>query len=134
MTNYASNRLIITGPADELSCFLAEHVNVSAELGTGEPVLEFASLIPVPSEIAVTMTSYTRADRNTARKATGYEDMDESGRKVWGTSREPNEFDGRLFGDALYDCRFDTALGQPVRHRQGVGTALPALAWDPGER
>jgi hypothetical protein len=127
MTNYASNRLIITGPTDELALFLAEHVQNSTDFETDEPTLHFASLIPVPAEITATMSVYSRENRDAARKATGYEDMDDWAMKVWGTSREPDEFNGRLFGDALYDCRFDTAWGSPCGIVKALARRYPGL-------
>ncbi|WP_267359333.1 MULTISPECIES: hypothetical protein [unclassified Methylobacterium] len=127
MTNYASNRLIIAGPADELTRFLNEHVFVTPGSEVDDPALDFASIIRVPPEITATMSVYSRENRDAARKATGYEDMDDWAMKVWGTSREPQGFNGRLFGDALYDCRFDTAWGSPCGIVKTLAQRYPSL-------
>lgn len=64
MPNHVTHRMVLTGPAEALAAFMANHVRVPAGSNASDdaPSLDFASVIPIPDIIRQTESSSTVSD------------------------------------------------------------------------
>ena len=128
LPNYADNRLVLTGPADEIARFVRECIRTRRVDGPDDtPSLDLDALVPMPPEILATCDGATDELRALARAATGFEDWHDWSTMMWGTKWNTCDFEGGLIEDAVFDCSFTTAWSCPIPALCALAAAYPLL-------
>lgn len=136
MPNYATNRLILSGPANEIKRFQVTCIRRQDDADSDEASLDFKAITPMPAEISATMGNNTDAAHARALEATGFADWYAWTLAHWGTKWNASGFAILNAGSELLDLAFDTAWNSPEPIFQALAAQYPllkgfALATDP---
>lgn len=136
MPNYATNRLILSGPADEIKRFQATCVRQQNDVASGEMSFDFDAITPMPAEIVATLDDNTDVASACAFEATGFRDWLSWSLARWGTKWNASSFAVLTAGPNLLDLTFDTAWSSPEPIFRAIAAQYPllkgyALAADP---
>lgn len=124
----ASSRLVLTGPKIELERFRRECIRVQRDDPTGLPSLDFEALVPMPLEIVATIRDDSDEALQAASAATGYEDWHDWSVAHWGTEDNTLAYSGRLIGDTIFDCVFQTSWSAPEPVLEVLAARYPGLS------
>ncbi|APX84401.1 hypothetical protein BV511_06510 [Methylorubrum extorquens] len=124
----ASSRLILTGPRLELERFWRECIRVQREDSAGLASLDFEALVPMPLEIVATIRDVSDEALQAALAATGYEDWHDWSVAHWGTEDNVHTYSGRLIGDTIFDCVFQTSWSAPEPVLEVLAARYPGLS------
>ncbi|MHC2017804.1 hypothetical protein [Methylobacterium sp. CM6247] len=127
MPNYIPNRLVLSGPVDEIRRFHITCIRQQADADSVEVSLDFDAIIPMPAEILATMGNYTDAARAHALKATGFDDWYSWAVARWGTKWNASSFAILNAGPELIDVAFDTAWNGPEPIFRALAAQYPLL-------
>ena len=127
MPNYAINRLIFSGPADEIKRFQITCIRRQDDADSEEVSLDFEAINPMPAEILAARGNKTDAVRARALDATGFADWYSWTLAHWGTKWHPSGFAVLNAGPKLLDLAFDTAWNSPEPIFQALAAQYPLL-------
>lgn len=128
MTNWVTNRLVLTGPADEISRFTSTCIRLQE--GEGDTVIgfDFGALVPMPPEVMATLShDLTPAQEADTMAATGFKNRHGWRLYHWGTRW--NSACHRVVAQSsdCYDFQFATASSSPIPVVEALARSFPAL-------
>lgn len=128
MTNWVINRLVLTGPADEISRFTSTCIKLQE--GEDDPVIgfDFSALVPMPPEVMATLSNdLTPAQEADTMAATGFKSRHGWRLYHWGTRW--NSACHRVVAQSAdcYDFQFATASSSPIPVVEALARSFPAL-------
>jgi hypothetical protein len=128
MPNWVTNRLILTGPADEIARFASLCIRPQVGEEHEEIRFDFTALIPAPPEIEALLSRPVTAEQKTAaRAATGFDDWYPWRMSQWGTKWNAAHHHVIVHTDDRYDFSFDTAWSCPKPIFRALAQAFPAF-------
>jgi hypothetical protein len=128
MPNWATNRLILTGPADEIAHFVSLCIRPQIGEESEEIGFDFSALVPAPPEIEALLSGTATAEqRIAAHAATGFDDWFTWRMSKWGTKLNAAHHHVIAHTGDRYDFRFDTGWSCPQPIFRALAQTFPAL-------
>lgn len=127
MTDFATTRLILTGPKDELIRFENDCIHPVPQEGCDEDVFDFNVLIPMPCHVRLTMNVTGTAQSVPSVIPTPSTHWYHWRALYWGTKLLPSCFEKQDTAGEVYDCVFDTPWRCPRPVIKALAIAYPKL-------
>ena len=127
MTDWATTRLVLTGPSSELLNFYFNCIRHQRFDRSGEEEFDFETIIPIPAEILTTFDDHSVPARELALKATGHPSAYEWCRENWGTKWNASASDVHSCRRDRFDMTFEPPWGCPKPVMQALAMQYPNL-------
>src|SRR5688572_22050883 len=112
MPNWASHRMIFTGPDYEVQRFVETCIRPLRD--EREISFDFEAVVPMPEPIVRTLDDGSQAAQDQAHLLTGYKSWYDWSLAYWGTKWNCSGFAELFREPGRYDCFFQTAWSYPT--------------------